>query len=470
VVRESQRGRGGMGKSVLTAGEEPTSGIQGDLTPLFNDAGLTRSGADLEMSGVPLANIAEKVGTPVYVYNADVIRERYRALATAFAAIPHKICYAIKANSNLAVLRVLRDQGAGADIVSVGEMRRALKAGFPAERIVFSGVGKTGPELEAAVEAKLGHIHLESVAEMSELAEIAKARGVRVRVGIRVNPDVTAKTHPFIATGQGAVKFGVPYDQVVDLAMAITREPSLDLDTIAMHLGSQLLDSAPYQLGLERLLTLVDKVAALGIKTVRNLDIGGGLGIRYRDEDPLDPSLVAQAVTPLVKDRGLTILLEPGRFLVGSSGVLLTQVLSRKHSGGKDLVIVDAGMNDLVRPSHYGAFHAIAEVVARGRAPLRMDVVGPVCETGDFLALDRELPGLERGDLLAVLGAGRPKPSWTAGAGRWYGPGFERTKSSPRNQSNQPGRLKGERQEPSSGHSDHRLWIPVYPADRSSSP
>lgn len=420
-----------MGKSVLTDGVEPTSGVQGDLTPLFQDAGLTRSGADLVMGGVPLATIAARVGTPVYVYNAEVIRERYRALETAFAAIPHKICYAIKANSNLAVLRVLHDLGAGADIVSGGEMRRALKAGFPPERIVFSGVGKTTEELEAAVEAKLGHVHLESVAEMTELAALAKARGIRMRVGIRVNPDVTAKTHPFIATGQGAVKFGVPYDQVVDLAMAIGKERSLELDTIAMHLGSQLLDPAPYRQGLERLLALVDRITPAGM-TVRNLDIGGGLGIRYRDEEPLDPSQLAEVVLPLVRDLGLTILLEPGRYLVGSSGVLLTEVLSRKHSGGKDLVIVDAGMNDLVRPSHYGAFHAITEVRAHGRVPLRMDVVGPVCETGDFLALDRELPGLERGDLLAVLGAGaygfvmsstyntRPRPAEAVvDRGRW---------------------------------------------------
>ncbi|HEV8123964.1 MAG TPA: diaminopimelate decarboxylase [Gemmatimonadales bacterium] len=421
-----------MGKSVLTAGVEPTSGALSDLGPLFGDAGLVRSGADLEMGGVPLATIAEKVGTPLYVYNAAVIRDRYQALETAFAEVPHKICYAIKANSNLAVLRVLRDLGAGADIVSGGEMRRALKAGFPPERIVFSGVGKTGAELETAVAARLGHVHLESVAEMKELAEIAQARGARVRVGIRVNPDVTAKTHPFIATGQGAVKFGVPYDQVVDLAVAIAQQASLKLDTIAMHLGSQLLDPAPYRQGLERLLAVVDRIAAAGIDTLRYLDIGGGLGIRYRDEVALEPAQVAEAVVPLLKGRELTIVLEPGRFLVGSSGVLLTQVLSRKHSGGKDLVIVDAGMNDLVRPSHYGAFHAITELNARGRAPLRMDVVGPVCETGDFLALDRELPGLERGDLLAVLGAGaygfvmsstyntRPRPAEVmVDAGRW---------------------------------------------------
>ena len=384
-----------------TAVESPV-----DLQPLLDDAGLRRNGGTLHLAGVKLTEIAEKVGTPAYVYNAEIIRQRYRALDQAFAGIPHSICYAIKANSNLAVLRVLRDLGAGADIVSGGEMRRALAAGFPPERIVFSGVGKTPAELHAAVEAGIGHVHLESVEEMSELGEIAGRHSRRMRVGIRVNPDVTAHTHPFISTGQGGIKFGVPFDQVLELAQAIHRHPWLELETIAMHLGSQLLDPGPYREGVEKLLGLIGRMRAAGVDTIRSMDIGGGLGIRYRNESPLDPGRVAAIVVPLVKDSGLTIVLEPGRFLVGSAGVLLTAVLSRKHSGGKDLVIVDAGMNDLVRPSHYGAYHAITEVVERGRLGQKMDVVGPVCETGDFLALDRELPGLERGDMLAVLGAG----------------------------------------------------------------
>jgi diaminopimelate decarboxylase len=377
-----------------------------DLRPLMEDAGLRRNGGTLHLGGVKLSRIADKVGTPVYVYNAEVVRERYRSLDAAFAEVPHKICYAIKANSNLAVLRVLRDLGAGADIVSGGELRRAIQAGFPPEQIVFSGVGKTPAELEAAVRTGLGHVHLESVEEMAELGAVAGKRKRTMCVGIRVNPDVTASTHPFIATGQGGIKFGVPFDQVLELAQSIHRHPWLELETVAMHLGSQLLDAGPYREGVEKLLGLIARMRAAGIDTIKSMDIGGGLGIRYRNESPLDPRRVAEVVVPLVKDSGLTIVLEPGRFLVGSAGVLLTSVLSRKHSGGKDLVIVDAGMNDLVRPSHYGAYHAITEVVERGRASLTMDVVGPVCETGDFLALDRELPGLERGDRLAVLGAG----------------------------------------------------------------
>jgi diaminopimelate decarboxylase len=335
-----------------------------------------------------------------------VIRRQYAALDVALAPVPHRIAFAVKANSNLAVLRVLRDLGAGADIVSGGELARALAAGFPPERVVFSGVGKTDEELTAAVAANIGHIHLESAAELESLAWIAERAGARVTVGIRVNPDVTADTHPFIATGQGGIKFGVPVDQVVPLALAVSRHPLLTLDTIAMHIGSQLLNPRPYVEGVTRLLDLVDRLAAAGVTGIRALDIGGGLGIRYRDETPLAPAELAAVVLPRLRDSGLTVTLEPGRYLVGGAGVLLTTVLSRKHSGGKDLVIVDAGMNDLVRPSHYMAYHEMVEVEQAGRPDAEVDIVGPVCETGDFLARDRELPAVERGERLAVLGAG----------------------------------------------------------------
>jgi len=327
----------------------------------------------------------------------------------------------------------LRDLGAGADIVSGGELARALAAGFEPERIVFSGVGKTDQELTAAAEAGVGHVHLESTAELVALGRIVARLRRPMRVGIRVNPDVTADTHPYIATGQGGIKFGVPVDQVVTLALAIRQHELLTLDTVAMHIGSQLLDAAPYAEGVRRLLDLVAQLRDAGVDTLTTLDIGGGLGIRYRDERPLSPASLAAAVVPLVRDSGLSLVMEPGRYLLGSAGVLLTTVLSRKHSGGKDLVIVDAGMNDLVRPSHYMAYHEMAEVEPRGRPSAEVDVVGPVCETGDFLARDRELPGLERGERIAVLGAGaygfvmasnyntRPRPAEViVDEGRWW--------------------------------------------------
>lgn len=373
---------------------------------LLADAGLSWDGASLAVEGARLSEIAERVGTPAYVYNLGVIRRRYRALAAALAGIPHRICFAIKANGNLGVLRAFRDLGAGADIVSGGELSRALAAGFSAERVVFSGVGKSDAELMAAVDAGVGHVHLESAAELTSLAAIVQRRGRPLNVGIRVNPDVTADTHPYIATGRGGIKFGVPLDQVLSLALEVGRHRLLTLDTLAMHIGSQLLDARPYVEGVERLLELAGALRAAGVITLRSLDIGGGLGIRYRDEVPLSPMTLMDAVLPRIRESGLALVLEPGRYLVGTAGILLTQVLSRKHSGGKDLVIVDAGMNDLVRPSHYKAYHEIVELEARGGTPVPVDVVGPVCETGDFLALDRSLPPLERGDRLAVLGAG----------------------------------------------------------------
>jgi diaminopimelate decarboxylase len=385
-------------------GSPPGQG--GGASTLLVDAGLARRGPSLVVEGTRLTEIAERVGTPAYVYNLAVIRRRYRALDDALASIPHRICFAIKANGNLGVLRAFRELGAGADIVSGGELARALAAGFPAEQVVFSGVGKSDAELAAAVEAGVGHVHLESAAELAALAEIVERGGRPLNVGIRVNPDVTADTHPYIATGRGGIKFGVPLDQVLPLALEVGRHRLLTLDTLAMHIGSQLLDPRPYREGVERLLELVGALGAAGVTSLRALDIGGGLGIRYRDEEPLSPAVLMAAVLPRIRKSGLALVLEPGRHLVGSAGLLLTQVLSRKHSGGKDLVIVDAGMNDLVRPSHYKAYHEIVELEARGGDAVPVDVVGPVCETGDFLALDRTLPPLERGDRLAVLGAG----------------------------------------------------------------
>ena len=421
-----------MGESVLSGrkGERPDSRTSSSL---FADAGLDRRAGTLRLSGVPLLEVAERAGTPAFVYNAEAIRERYRSLDAALAPVPHRICFAVKANSNLAILRILRDLGAGADIVSVGEMERAIAAGFGREHIVFSGVGKTAEEIRSAVREGIGHLNVESRAELELVGRIAEDEGVRVAVGIRVNPDVTTETHPYISTGKSGIKFGLPTDQVVPAAEYILRHPRLELSTLAMHLGSQLMDTEPFRQGVTRLVDLVKRLRGAGVTTLRVLDIGGGLGIRYAEERPIQPEAFAAAVLPLLAPTGLTVYLEPGRFLVGSAGVLLARVLYRKHSGGKEFVVVDAGMNDLVRPSHYQAYHEIIEVVEHERPPSSVDVVGPVCETGDFLALDRMLPGLEPGEFLAVLGAGaygfvmssnynsRPRPpEIIADRGKWW--------------------------------------------------
>ena len=432
VVRAAQRGRGRVGEGVLS-GRAAGRADGRTVSPLFTDAGLERKAGSLLLSGVPLVEVAEKVGTPAFVYNAESIRRRFQALDAALAPVPHRICFAVKANGNLAVLRILRDLGAGADIVSSGELARVRAAGFAPEHVVFSGVGKTAAELQSAIRAGVGHLNIESRAELELVGRLTHEEGLPARIGIRVNPDVTAETHPYITTGKSGIKFGLPTDQVVGAAEYIQSHPRLELTTIAMHLGSQLVDTAPFRQGIARLLELVQRLRAAGVDTLKVLDIGGGLGIRYSDEHSIEPQEFAAAVLPLLKPAGLTVYLEPGRFLVGSAGLLLTRVLYRKHSGGKEFVVVDAGMNDLVRPSHYQAYHEIVELEERGRPPERVDVVGPVCETGDFLALDRTLPGLEAGDGLAVLGAGaygfvmssnynsRPRPpEIIADNGKWW--------------------------------------------------
>jgi diaminopimelate decarboxylase len=380
-----------------------------DPSDLFLDAGLER-GPDglLRLGSVSLEAIAAEVGTPAYVYHAEVIRTRYRAVQAAFSPWAKRIHYAVKANGNLAILQLLKELGAGADIVSIGELRRVLAVGFDPGAIVFSGVGKSDRELAAAVEAGLGSINLESADELTALERVVASRHppAPIRLAIRVNPDVATDTHPYITTGVRGMKFGVSVEQAAQLARRIGANPKLELKTIAMHLGSQLLDPAPFVRGTERLIGLVTDLRRHGVTTITSIDVGGGLGIRYSTERPVSPEALAAAIGPLIAPTNLELHLEPGRYLVGSAGVLLTRVLYRKRSGGKDFVIVDAAMNDFVRPSHYQAHHAIVEVTAHRRPTKRVDVVGPVCESGDFLALDRELSEPEPGETLAVLGAG----------------------------------------------------------------
>lgn len=351
--------------------------------------------------------IAERVGTPVYVYGANLIRAQYHALHDALQDVPHRICYSVKANGNLGVLKVLRGLGAGADIVSVGELRRALAAGFEPGAIVFSGVGKTGPELEEAMRAGVGYLNIESAAELDAAIAVARRSKRRARLGIRVNPDVATETHPYTKTGERTAKFGVPYDEVVSVAQRIAADSLFELRGLAMHLGSQIVDVEPYHRGTVKLLELVTAIRASGINTIDALDVGGGLAVRYHNEKAPTPQAFAAAVAPSIKQVGLTLLCEPGRYLVANAGVLLTRVLYRKHAGGKDFVVVDAGMTDFVRPSHYNAHHEVVPLVSDDDRPEELvNVVGPICESGDFLALDRKMPAVLPGEVLAVLGTG----------------------------------------------------------------
>jgi len=353
-----------------------------------------------------LQAIADRVGTPAYVYGGNLIRAQYHALDDALQGIPHRICYSVKANGNLGVLRVLKQLGAGADIVSLGELRRVLAAGFDPDGIVFSGVGKSGAELEEAIRARVGFINVESTSELDVLFAVAKQIQRPATVGIRVNPDVATETHPYTKTGEKTAKFGVPFDEVVEVARRITAQPLLRLRGLAMHIGSQITDVAPYHRGTVKLLELVTALRASGINTLEALDVGGGLGVRYHNEKAPSPVAFADAVVPPVKAAGLGLLCEPGRYLVANAGVLLTRVLYRKHAGGKDFVIVDAGMTDFVRPSHYNAHHDILPLRDGKREEETVNVVGPICESGDFLALDRKLPVVVPGEVLAVLGTG----------------------------------------------------------------
>ena len=369
-------------------------------------AGFTRIDGTLSCEGVPLDRIADAVGTPAYVYSASVIRDRYTRLATALSPLRHRIHYTLKANSNRAVLRVLRELGAGVDVVSGGELYRALRAGFSGRDILFGGVGKTEAELRQALEAGVLLINAESDAEVRLLDRIAGELGVIAPVGIRVNPEVTVdSSHRYIKTGEKGAKFGVPFDEVLAVARVAAALPNTRLLGLDMHIGSQLFRMDGYIEGTDRLIELLDQLRREGIDTLEYLDIGGGLGVSYDAEESPDLDAFAQALSSRVTRTGLTLLMEPGRFIVGNCGMLLTRVLYRKHSGGRDFLIGDAGMTELLRPSHYDAYHRIERVHAT-ESQMTADVVGPVCESGDFLALDRTMDEASAGDLLAVHDVG----------------------------------------------------------------
>ena len=350
-----------------------------------------------------VADLVAEFGSPLYIYDVGVMETAYRRIEAAFAGVDLLLAYSVKANSNLEILRRLRALGAGADIVSQGELHRCLAAGFSGKDLVFAGVGKTEAEMEAALDVEILAFNVESAEELEALGQVAARVGKPAPVALRVNPDIVADTpHEYTRTGHGATKFGIPVDRVLDLYRWAADQPTLEIRGIDVHIGSQILESAPYERALNEVLNLAEQVRAEGID-LHFLDLGGGFGVGYEDDDGLSVEDLAAMVLPRVAETGLRLILEPGRFIIGEAGILVTEVLYVKHSGPKTFVITDCGMTDLIRPSHYQGFHRIEPVVSReGAAHEVVDVVGPICETGDFLARDRMLPMPAHHDLLAV--------------------------------------------------------------------
>jgi diaminopimelate decarboxylase len=359
---------------------------------------------ELFAEGVALSAIAERFGTPTYVYSRAHIEAQYRAYADALDGMPHLVCFAVKANSNLGVLNVLARLGAGFDIVSRGELERVLAAGGQADKIVFSGVGKTRDDMRRALEVGVHCFNVESTDELERLQVVAAEMGVRAPVSLRVNPDVDAGTHPYISTGLKENKFGIAIADAEDVYIRAAQLPNLDVIGVDCHIGSQLTTLSPFVDALDRLLDLVDRLGDCGI-LLKHIDLGGGLGVRYRDEEPPLAGDYIKAVRERLDGRDLALLFEPGRFIVANAGVLLTRVEYLKHTEHKDFAIVDAAMNDLIRPALYQAWMDVIAVMPREGAKRTYDIVGPICETGDFLAKEREF-ALAEGDLLAVHSAG----------------------------------------------------------------
>ncbi|NMZ06305.1 MULTISPECIES: diaminopimelate decarboxylase [Pseudomonas] len=359
---------------------------------------------ELFAEGVALSAIAERFGTPTYVYSRAHIEAQYRSFTDALDGVPHMVCYAVKANSNLGVLNVLARLGAGFDIVSRGELERVLAAGGQADKIVFSGVGKSREDMRRALEVGVHCFNIESTDELERLQVVAAEMGVRAPISLRVNPDVDAGTHPYISTGLKENKFGIAIADAEDVYIRAAQLPNLEVLGVDCHIGSQLTSLPPFLDALDRLLALIDRLGECGIY-LHHIDLGGGVGVRYRDEEPPLIADYIQAVRERTEGRDLTLMFEPGRYIVANAGVLLTQVEYLKHTEYKDFAIVDAAMNDLIRPALYQAWMNVTAVTPRNSEARAYDIVGPICETGDFLAKDREL-ALAEGDLLAVHSAG----------------------------------------------------------------
>ena len=359
----------------------------------------------LHGEAVALDAVAERFGTPTYVYSRAAIVDNYRRLADGLTRIPHLICYSVKANSSLRILRLLREAGAGFDIVSAGELARVLRAGADPSRVVFSGVGKTAEEMDAGLAAGILMFNVESSGELEVLESRAKALGKTATLSIRVNPDVVAETHPYISTGQIVHKFGVPKDEAIELYRRVARSESLRARGVTCHIGSQILEVEPFHKALDEILDVARAVRSV-VPAIEYLDIGGGFGIPYEGEPPLAHDRLFEGLASRLRGTPYRLVIEPGRSIVGNAGVLLARVLYVKRNPQKNFIVVDAGMNDLMRPTLYGSFHEIVPVERRSAETLTADVVGPLCETGDFLAQDRPMPDVQPGDLLAILTAG----------------------------------------------------------------
>ncbi len=361
---------------------------------------------ELYCEGVAVRSVAQRVGTPFYLYSSNTLMNHYRAFDSAFIDVPHIICFALKSNPNSAILRLLGKEGAGADIVSGGELFRALRAGIDTQKIVYAGVGKRRDEIEYAIKIGILMFNVESGEELIAIERAAKDMGTLARIALRVNPDIDPKTHAYISTGLKENKFGIPIEQALEFYQTAKSLPHVVVTGIHQHIGSQIIQVQPFVDALEKLVGFVKVLRSAGMD-IEYINIGGGLGITYKDETPPHPRELAKAIQPLLKESGCTLVLEPGRAIVGNAGILVTSALYRKDSGEKQFLIVDAGMNDLIRPSLYEAYHEIMPVSEPDNPRSTMvDVVGPICESGDFLAKERQMPEVKQGDLLAVMGAG----------------------------------------------------------------
>jgi len=361
-------------------------------------------GDELHAEDIPITKLAEEFGTPLYIYSTRTLRHHFKVFDDAFSGIDHLICFAMKANSNLGVLRLFAEMGAGFDIVSGGELFRALKAGGDPKKIVYSGVGKTTDEIKEALESDILMFNVESFEELGVINEIAGDMKKKARISLRVNPDVDPMTHPKISTGLKENKFGIDIKKVIDDYEEAGNLPNIEVIGVDCHIGSQITEIAPFVDALERLKELVFKLRERDFN-IRWFDLGGGLGITYKDEEPPDPTEYAAAIKKSAKDLNVTFILEPGRVIVGNAGIMVTRVLYTKRNG-KNFVVVDAGMNDLLRPAMYDAFHEIRPVIKSNNSKITADVVGPICESADFIAKNREVTDAKRGDLLAVMSAG----------------------------------------------------------------